>query len=240
MRRETQNLLLLLLGGAVLKIAFTGTYLRYVKPSLLPWLVGAGVAIVFLAGFAIFQDVRQGQREHDGHEHASRSPWMLLLPVLAIFLVAPPALGADSVNRAGNWSPPPSKSETAPLQALPGQPAPLLKVSDFVMRAMWDEGGALKGRVVRLQGFVVHPVKQPGTVQLARMRITCCAADATAVKVTLDGPAASQAAPLPADSWIEVIATLRPGSATEANGEVPTADVTAIRPIPTPEKPYEY
>ena len=44
MRRETQNVLLVLLGGALLKIALTGTYLRYVKPSLFPWLVLAGAA----------------------------------------------------------------------------------------------------------------------------------------------------------------------------------------------------
>ena len=38
MRRETANVLLVLLGGALLKIAWNDTYLRYVKPSLLPFL----------------------------------------------------------------------------------------------------------------------------------------------------------------------------------------------------------
>lgn len=250
MRRETQNLLLLLLGGALLKIAFTGTYLRYVKPSLLPWLVIAGVVMVLLAGFAIVRDIRTARsREHtasgEAHpadcEHQSRSPWMLVLPVLAIFLVAPPALGADSVNRAGDGAsvPEPPKRDDSLFPKLPSGHAPLLEVSEFVTRVLWDESGALKGRPIRLQGFVVHP--EPGAaVQLAKMRISCCAADATPVKVDLAGAAAQRAAEQPADTWIEVTGTVRPGTATEANGQVPTLDVTAVRPIPAPSSPYEY
>lgn len=43
MRRETQNILLVLLGGALLKIGITGDYLQYVKPAQLPWvLAGEG------------------------------------------------------------------------------------------------------------------------------------------------------------------------------------------------------
>ena len=49
MRRETQNILLVLLGGALLKLALTGTYLRYVKESLQPWLVVTGGVMVVLA-----------------------------------------------------------------------------------------------------------------------------------------------------------------------------------------------
>ena len=108
MRRETQNILLVLLGGALLKLALTGTYLRYVKESLQPWLVVTGGVMVVLALVSIVRDIRGGQahaeehaEEHSGHEHGtSRSPWMLLLPVFAVFLISPPALGADTVNRS--------------------------------------------------------------------------------------------------------------------------------------------
>ena len=35
-----------------------------------------------------------------GHDHAtSKAPWLILLPVLVLLLVAPPALGADAVAR---------------------------------------------------------------------------------------------------------------------------------------------
>lgn len=247
MRRETQNLLLVLLGGALLKLAFTGAYVRYVKPSLLPWLVAAGVVIVLLAAFSIVGDIRAARHGHEqegehGHEHGSRSPWMLLLPVFAIFLVAPPALGADSVARAGDRPAVPERPRTSSLfNELPKEKAPLLEVSEFVTRVVWDDSGALNGRAVRLQGFVVHPAEAPpGSAQLARMRISCCAADASPVRVNLAGPQAGQAGMLPADTWIEVTGILRPGTATEANGQTPTFDVTAVRGIPTPPDPYEY
>ena len=93
-------MLLVLLGGALLKIAWNGTYLRYVKPSLLPFLVATGVVIVASGVLAITRDVRRGRPPDTGHEHGGRSPWLLVLPVLAIFLVAPPALGADKVTRS--------------------------------------------------------------------------------------------------------------------------------------------
>ena len=34
MRRETQNILLVLLGGALLKLSFSGRYRRYVQNGL--------------------------------------------------------------------------------------------------------------------------------------------------------------------------------------------------------------
>lgn len=256
MRRETQNLLLVLLGGALLKIAFTGTYLRYVKPALLPWLVGAGVVMVLLATVAIVRDIRLARAQaraetdpfapppetgHDEHEHRTRSPWMLLLPVFAIFLIAPPALGADSIGRGGQQAAAPERpGEDALFDALPPGPAPRLTVSEFITRVVWDGSGSLEHRAVRLQGFVVHPEDEPGRTQLARMRISCCAADAAPVLIDLAGPAAAALVATPPDTWIDVTGTLRAGTATPANGQVPTFDITEAHGIPAPDDPYEY
>ena len=57
MRREAQNLLLLLVGGALLKTSWDGTYARYVKPGMLPWLVAAGAVVTALAVVAVVRDV---------------------------------------------------------------------------------------------------------------------------------------------------------------------------------------
>ncbi|MFC7342148.1 TIGR03943 family putative permease subunit [Saccharopolyspora griseoalba] len=228
MRRETQNILLLLFGGALLKIALTGTYLRYVKPSLLPWLVVAAAVMIALAGIAIARDIRGGLV---GGEHGTRSPALLALPVFAIFLVAPPALGADSVAR-DTVSAPAEPAESHFPELPPGEP--LLPVSEFVTRAVWDTTGELDGRTVRLRGFVVHP--QPGRTQLARMRISCCAADASPVVVELAAP---RAAALPEDTWLEVTGRLRPGSPTPDNDYVPTFEPSELRPIEAPRDPYE-
>ncbi|TWH19701.1 TIGR03943 family putative permease subunit [Prauserella rugosa] len=268
MRRETQNILLLLLGGALLKIAFTGDYLRYVKGTQLPWIVAAGLVTVVLAAVAIATDVRsaarsgandpatndpatndpatndpagtagepgadtgsdtEAEREHE-HAHSARSAWLILAPVLAVLLVAPPALGADSVLRARqNFQP--ADTDFGPLPA--GEVVPMT-MTDFVTRAGWDETGALEGRTVRLTGFVVPTDDGP---QLARMVIGCCAADAFALRTELSG---GQADLLPADTWVVVTGRLVDSGDRHDRDYVPELDVRTLREIPQPDDPYE-
>ncbi|MDQ4009796.1 MAG: TIGR03943 family protein [Actinomycetota bacterium] len=248
MRRETQNVLLVLLGGALLKITWNGSYLHYVKPSLLPFLVSAGVVILALGLIAIVRDARAAlnhtdhddhpghddQQGHDHHtDHAGRSPWLLLLPVLAIFLVAPPALGADAVSRSASVAPQQSAVSFPPL---PAGPVPALRMSDFVTRAVWDDAGSLNGRQVRLVGFVVHD--DHGITYLGRLVMACCAADARPMKIRLDGR--SGLASLPQDGWFEVRGQLVPGSARSDSGFAPTFTVSDLRPVPAPAEPYEF
>lgn len=233
MRRETQNVLLVLLGGALCKIAWNGSYLRYVKPSLLPFLVGAGVVILALGLLSIARDMRAGGSAAEQHDHAGRSPWLLVLPVLAIFLVAPPALGADTVSRSTPAAAP--QQPAVRFSPLPEGPAPALSMNDFVTRAVWDEEGTLHGRQVRLTGFIVHSA---GNTYLGRLVIACCAADAKPVKVRLDGPL--RLADLPQDSWFEVRGRLVPGSAQPNAHYTPTLTVQDLHQVPTPTKPYEF
>ena len=231
MRRETQNVLLVLLGGALLKIAWNGSYLRYVKPSLLPFLVSAGVVILALGLISIVRDVRA---VHDHADHADHSSWLLLLPVLAIFLVAPPALGADTVSRSTQAIAPQRSAIDFP--PLPAGPAPALRMSDFVTRAVWDDAGSLNGRQVRLLGFVVHGDQD--ATYLGRLVIACCAADATPLKVRLEGRAGL--ASLPQDGWFEVRGQLVPGSAKSGSRYTPTLTVSDLHPVPAPAEPYEF
>jgi uncharacterized repeat protein (TIGR03943 family) len=237
-RRETQNILLVLLGGALLKISISGTYLRYVKPSHLWLLVAGGTIMVLLAAVSIIREIR-GARDEDGHGHAhtARSAWLLVLPVLAVFLVGPPPLGADSVERAAGNAPvvPSNESDGSALfPALPAGDPIALPLSDFSARAAWDKGNSLNDRTARLVGFVVQ---EGSDTYVARLAISCCAADAFPVKIKLQGKELSN---LPDDSWIEVDVTLRPGSATRANEYVPSVTTHAVRRIAQPEDPYEH
>lgn len=242
MRRETQNVLLLLLGGALLKISLNGQYLRYVKPSLHPWLIMCGVVAVVLAVVGIVRDLRMSSQQdtahaHDGHQHSSRSSWLLVLPVLAIFLVAPPALGADKVARSGDRSAAvqqPKNESNVGFAPLPGEEAPLLKIGDVVTRTVWDDSGSLNGRQIRLVGFVVKGAD--GSSYLARLVISCCAADATPIKVKLDGGQVEQ---YPPDTWLQVRGEVKPGTASEANGYAPTFEVSQASQVPPPPEPYE-
>jgi uncharacterized repeat protein (TIGR03943 family) len=253
MRRETQNILLILLGGALLKIAITGDYLRYVKPSQQPWVIGGGAVMVALGVVAMVRDllaaragaaaapVEGGGPACDEHHHPARSAWLLMVPVLAVFLVAPPALGSDSVTRTQARAPQSSAARDAvafpPLSE--DQVVPLA-VSDFVARAGWDETGTLDGRTVSLSGFIVQ---DSGSTLLARMVIGCCAADAFPVTVSLasgGGVGPAELAELEQDSWIEVTGQVVPGTATRQNRYRPDFTVASLRQIPTPKRPYEF
>lgn len=239
MRRESQNILLLLLGGALIKIAVDGSYLRYVKPAQQPWLLLAGGAMAALAVVAITRDIVTARRAepagHDDHAHRTRSTWMLILPVLAIFLIAPPALGADSVNRSDGRviSQARQVKTTAFAPLAPGDPLPMT-LTDVVTRAGWDATNSLNGRTVRLTGFVAH---NRNAVYLARLVIGCCAADAFPVKVRLSG---TGVAALRDDQWVETTGTVRPDTATPANSYTPSFVVASLKPVPAPADPYEY
>lgn len=241
MRRETQNILLILLGGALVKIALNGDYLRYVKPAQQPWIIAGGAVMVVLGAVAIVRDLLAARtaghdaHDHDAHGHSTRPAWLLLVPVLAVFLVAPPALGADSVIRTEARAP--SSAATANAAAFPPLPAENvvpLAVNEFVTRAGWDKAGTLNGRTVSLTGFVVHT---EGSTLLARLVISCCAADAFPVTVRLRDGSADH---LPSDSWIQVTGQVVPGTATQANSYTPDFTPASVTSVPAPKDPYEY
>lgn len=235
MRRETVNLLLVLVGGALVKITVDGTYLRYVKPSVAPFVLTAGILMIAIAAVAIIRDVVADRPiEHDGHQHTARPAWLLLVPVLTIFLVAPPALGADTVLRAGNRAPAVAQEGASAFPPLPNAAVVPIAMSEFITRSVWDSSHSLASRTVALTGFVVH---DNGSDYVARLVITCCAADATPMKVALTGTAA---AGLPDDQWVRVTGRLRPGSATTANGYTPTFVVSMLTTVNAPADPYEH
>lgn len=235
MRRETQHALLLLLGGAVLRIAIDDTYLRYVRPAHRWLLLVAGAVIVGLAVVALVRDARgapaHDQAAHDHHGGERHAPWLLLAPVLVIALVAPPALGADTVARSGARNAVVHHTDVFP--PLPDGDAAELAVAELVQRAVSDTSGSLDGRTVALTGFAV---RRGAAVDLARLTIVCCAADARVYLVRLDGAVGT----VEPGTWLRVRGTVQPGSATAATGYVPAMTVSGMEIIPEPPDPYEY
>lgn len=236
MSRDIQALVLVALGTAGLAASATGNYSAYVKPSLLPYLVAACVALIVLAVSPYFgsagRDAAGGHGADDagatadGHDHGTRVTWLLLLPTLVLMLIAPPALGAAAAGRdTGVLSA--TDLQLSRLPPIPAADPADLSLLDVAMRSGFDDVGGLAGRAVRVAGFV-EPAEDGGWY-LSRISIACCAADALAVKVEVRG-----AAPPPADTWVEVIGTIETTSADRP----PILNAGTVRTIPEPDMPY--
>ncbi len=91
----------LLIGAVLLRLTFTGTYSRYVRIGMGPWLAVAGVAVVLLGLATLLRALlRPHATDADVHDHgANRVGWLLLAPIAALLLVAPPTLGSYGVGR---------------------------------------------------------------------------------------------------------------------------------------------
>jgi uncharacterized repeat protein (TIGR03943 family) len=236
--RQAQAVVLLLFGGAVLKASLTDMYLRYVKEGLRPFLIAAGLMLVAAAVMTLWHDLRapRAEPEDDGHGHAHHEPrvgWLLILPVLGLLLVAPPALGSYAAGQAGTVLAAQTESDYPALPA--GDPVPVTLL-DYASRAVFDDGRSLTGRTLRLTGFVTPgPDGQP---MLARMVLSCCAADGRPIKVGLSGDTPIS---VPADTWVQVDGVYTGRTAADAINQaaVPYLEVTSWREIAPPKQQYE-
>lgn len=252
MNRQAQGVVLLLLGGAALRASLTDMHLRYVKESLQPFLVAASVLLVLGGAMTLWYDLRQekdeapdrghGREDGRGHDrddsHGHREPrvgWLLILPVLGLLLVAPPALGSYAASSAGTALSLEQRPSDFPSLPEHLDPAPL-SVLDYASRAIWDEGTSLAGRRVQLTGFLI--TDRDGEPFLARIVLSCCAADGRPIKVGLSGDAPSG---LPDDTWVEAVGTYVDETSIDPINEatIPFLRVESWREIPAPRQQYE-
>ncbi|OOC54411.1 MULTISPECIES: TIGR03943 family putative permease subunit [Nocardiopsis] len=267
MNRIAQGLTLVLLGAAALtSTVATDLYLNWVKPSFGPFLIAAGVVMAVLGVLVIAAELRgerkeavtgggaegaegagqadpgahHGHADGHGHDH-SRAPgvaWLLLLPVLAVFVVAPPALGSYTVeSTAGSSGPPPEQPRSGRFddelaEAVAGEVVEM-DIRQFVMRAWVDEEREMAGREIELTGFAV-PASEGEGWYLARLQMSCCAADAIVNKVRVLGEPAPET-----DTWW----TVR-GTWVEPEGEISEVsehefEALEMEEVTDPPDPYE-
>ena len=236
MKRELHALILALVGGTLLKLAITGAYARYVRPGVRPFLVAAAVVVLAIAAATLRRRDRRDHADGDGHAHRHSRfdvAWLLLLPMLVLLLLAPPALGSFSAARSGTALGAAPASDQPPLPE--GDPV-RLSMMDYASRAVYDNGRSLAGRHLTLSGFVLPG--DGGTWYLTRMVITCCAADAQPIKVGLTGTVPGR---LKANDWIQVTGSYATRKDRDpVNQEpIPYLSVESSTPIPAPARQYE-
>ncbi|MFD1367938.1 TIGR03943 family putative permease subunit [Actinoplanes sichuanensis] len=237
MNKQAQAVVLFLFGGAILKASLTDLYLRYVQEALRPFLIASGALLVFAAAATLWYDLRgrRGPDEpHDehGHHHEPQVGWLLILPVLGLLLIAPPALGSYTAEQTGTVQIG-AESDYPPLPE--GDPT-TVSLLDYASRVIYDEGRSLTGRRLQLTGFVT--TGDDGVPMLARIVVSCCAADGRPIKVGLTGGPPMD---VPAGTWLQVT-----GTYTEKRGKDPVnqADVaflqvTEWQPVSAPKQQYE-
>ncbi|MBO4208142.1 TIGR03943 family putative permease subunit [Micromonospora echinofusca] len=249
MNRQAQAVVLLLLGGAVLKASFTDLYLRYVKEGLRPFLIAAALVLVVAAVMTLWYDLRPAATaepdEDHGHDHGHghgtggghhepRVGWLLILPVLGLLLIAPPALGSYAAGQAGTALASQQVSDYPPLPD--GDPVRVAML-DYASRALFDKGQSIGDRRVVLTGFVAGggPGGEP---ILARMILSCCAADGRPIKLGMAGNAPTG---LAEDTWIEVTGRYSDRVAKDPVNEadIPYVTVESWREVPVPKQQYE-
>jgi uncharacterized repeat protein (TIGR03943 family) len=235
MSKLTQAVVMLLFGGAILRASVTDLYLRYVKEGLRPFLIAAGLLLVIAAAMTIWYALRDpSPSTADDHvHHEPRVGWLLILPVLGLLLVAPPALGSYAANQAGSVVAAPAEgSDYPPLPA--GDPADLSLI-DYASRALFDAGRSLQDRDIRLTGFIT--TAPDGKPMLARMVLTCCAADGRPIKIGLTGRAPID---VPTDTWVAVTGTYTPVSSKDPVNKVDVAylEVKTWQETTEPKQPY--
>ena len=243
MRRETENVLLLLVGISLAMIAITGAYIRYVKPSMLWWLAAAAALLIALSVSAGVRDVRNRHRrqghDHDGHRHRSAIGWLLLVPIVVLIFATPPPLGAQSARAEG---PAPSLVVIPDdiyrhaFPPLPAERAPTLSLREVMARLTHDSANSLDGRLITVIGFTL---KRGDQTYLGRYVIVCCAADAQLLRLRLSGEAAAPASTYPDNTWLSVEGVVQGGERVAGRPSVPNMNVERLTPIDVPSDPYE-
>lgn len=240
MSRETENVLVLLVGLAIAMISIAGSYTRYVKPSLLPWLAVAAVVLIGLALSCIMRDVRGGVRQQHGddaqsHRHHSNAAWLLVAPISILIFVVPPAL-------SGRAAPPAAVAVSTdvlrhPFPPLPAEPAPVVPLPEVLQRIANDSAGTLNGRTITIRGFIM---KENNRTDLARIVIICCAADAQLARIHLEGPAAPAGAVYSENTWIQVQGQVIPGPPDSTGRAIASLAVSNVRRIDPPANTYDF
>ncbi|MGW3423342.1 TIGR03943 family putative permease subunit [Streptomyces phaeochromogenes] len=169
------------------------------------------------------------------HTHAHREPrisWLLVLPLLALILVAPPALGSYSAMRTGTAL----QKQPWGFADLPAGGTVRLNLVDYAGRAAYDHGRSLDHRHIKIAGLLA--LDRDGTPYLVRMALSCCAADAQPVKIGLTGRIPPVLRP---DTWLEATGTYTAKQTKDPlnDGIIPFLHVTELKPVKAPRDPYD-
>lgn len=156
--------------------------------------------------------------------------WLLLLPVVVLIFITPPALlpqaGVPSVRTV------PTEALRRPFAPLPAGRAP--EITDPQRGTAPPRIQPAPERQAHHRGwFTVH---DGDAVGLGRLVVMCCAADAQLAQVHLGGALAR--GPCCGYTWLRAEGIVQPGPANGDSSVIPTLEVAALAEIEPPEDAY--
>ncbi len=233
MKRGGQALVLLAMGVVIWRVTWSDLFLNYVREPMRPLLLISAGLLVVIGLWSLAVALRQpaevsGDSAHEhGHDHtrAPKVAWLILLPIAAMFIITPPPLGSDAAARDSGTQPL-SQNLDGGYDPLPDTDGPItLDLDDYAARALFDGGQSMTDREISLTGFVTE--NESGGWYLTRFVSSCCAADASAVKVEI-----TNAPSPPVEQWVTVTGRYTDNGSTDFKKPPAFAadEVVAIEP----------
>ncbi|MGH2692795.1 MAG: TIGR03943 family putative permease subunit, partial [Actinomycetota bacterium] len=190
------------------------------------WVVPVGAILLTIAAIGRLATARTD----DPHPLGRGTAWgvgFVLLPVVAILVLPPAALGSYAASRRSLSS---GLVATAPDLASGGQ-----VTLASVAAAGWSEDARRSlvrraGSKVSFEGIVARRDGQAANeFMLTRFIVSCCVADALSVQVRVVGAPPGR---FDEDDWVRVSGAFYPV------GKEVVVDASEIEPIPQPDDPY--
>lgn len=232
--------MMLSLGAVSARLVWSGGFGWFLQQRMKWPLLIAALVLLALGVSETWSAWREESRNPESGRRSSGPTvgWLLALPLLVLYSVAPTGLGAAAADRVEAYTPTELSVRYDPLP--PSTDGPLeMRVFEFLDRAIWDPDQTLEGRTVRLEGLVVNDESVPGGFKLTRFMVSCCAADGVPLQVDLHGAPE----PLANDTWVEVDVQWRPPETPYQDSPAPwtvEADIVSLTVVPeAPSDAYE-
>lgn len=218
MTRATQAIVVTIFGAVLLRLTLFGGYLDYVRA----W---TRIPLMICGFLLVASSLWSALRPRPGRDdHRPRLAWLLLAPILVVFVIRPPALGAYVAERQVGQAP--VKSDVGRPKVKDGKPM-ALGIGEYSMVAAYNSDW-VDGKPVELVGFVSYDKHHHWYV--TRLTITCCAADAIASRVRVSGADAP-----PRNTWVTIVGT----GVKSSSIEKALVRAGSVKRIPAPKDPYE-
>lgn len=239
---------LVILGGFGLYIGgliYTGEIIHFINPRMVKYTYFCLMGIVLLWVFQL-------GRIYNPHNRRIRLGYLLfILPLLLGFILKPGFLDSSiGKNKGVNLSSPGSDRRLTPVEVLRDKLLPfnngVLEINDgnflTAMEDMESNRDRYIDKDVVITGFVY---KDDGTQRdefiVARMLMSCCAADSQFIGLLARG---SEAQSLKADEWVRVSGKINyieyKGPFVSDKKTIPVIMIKNVEKIQKPENPYVY